>query len=166
MTTYSLTRSSPLAINEFLTFDMHDLDGALFVSAVFFYISVFATALTLILLFTTIYAPLYSQKSDFSIEFLNLIFLLRDHTFMTSSRWGGGGSGKKWSKFRRKWMVTGGRGVEWEEIRRNWMSRAIISISVIRVQTVFQTVVWLCYKCSRQVSGSAKSVPYRCLLLF
>ena len=89
MTTYSLTRSSPLAINEFLTFDMHDLDGALFVSAVFFYISVFATALTLILLFTTIYAPLYSQKSDFSIEFLNLIFLLRDHTFMTSSRWGG-----------------------------------------------------------------------------
>ena len=42
-----------------------------------------------------------------------------------------------------------------EGIRRNWMSRAIISISVIRVQTVFQTGAWFCYKCSRQVSGSA-----------
>ena len=33
---------------------------------------------------------------------------------MTSSRWGegwgGGGSDKKWSKFRRKWMVTRGEG--------------------------------------------------------
>ena len=42
-----------------------------------------------------------------------------------------------------------------EGIRRNWMSRAIISISVIRVQTVFQTGAWFCYKCSRHVSGSA-----------
>ena len=42
-----------------------------------------------------------------------------------------------------------------EGIHRNWITRAIFSISVIRVQTVFQTGVWFCYKCSRQVSGSA-----------
>ena len=59
-------------------------------------------------------------------------------------------------------MVKGGEG---EGICRNWMSRAIISMSVIRVQTVFQTDVWLCHKCSRQVSGSAISVPDRCLVL-
>ena len=55
---------------------------------------------------------------------------------------------------------------EREEIRRKWISRAIISISVIRVQTVFQTGVWFCYKCSMLVSGSAVSVPDRCLVLF
>ena len=33
-------------------------------------------------------------------------------------------------------------GAEGEGICRNWTSRAIISISVIRVQTVFQTGVW------------------------
>ena len=62
---------------------------------------------------------------------------------------GGRGEGKKWYKFRRKWMVTAGVGEE-EGIHRNWISTAIISISVIRVQTVFQTSVWFCYKCSRQ----------------
>ena len=36
---------------------------------------------------------------------------------------------------------------------RNWMSTDIISISVIRVQTVFQTGVWFCYKCSRQTGA-------------
>ena len=45
-------------------------------------------------------------------------------------------------------MVTGGGEGKW--IHRNWMFRAITSISVIRVQTVFQTGVWFCYKCSRQ----------------
>ena len=54
---------------------------------------------------------------------------------------------------------------EGEGIRRNWMSRAIIGISVIRVQTVFQTGVWLCYRCSRLMSGSAISVPDRYLAL-
>ena len=54
---------------------------------------------------------------------------------------------------------------EGEGIPRNWISRAIIGISVIRVQAVFQTGVWLCYKCSRLVSGSAISVPDRCLAL-
>ena len=76
------------------------------------------------------------------------------HTFMTSSRWGrseGGGGGQ----------VKNGQNsdeIGWlqgEGIRRNWMSRAIISISVIRVQTVFQTNVLFCYKSSRQLSGSA-----------
>ena len=56
-------------------------------------------------------------------------------------------------------MVTGGGQGKW--IHRNWMFRAITSISVIRVQTVFQTGVWFCYKCSRLVSGSAISVPDR-----
>ena len=73
----------------------------------------------------------------------------------------GGGSGKKWSKFRQVDGYTGER----EGIHRNWMSRAIISISIIRVQTVFQTGVWFCHKGSRLVSGSAISVPDRCLVL-
>ena len=43
--------------------------------------------------------------------------------------------------------VDGYRGGEdGEEINRNWMSRAIISISVIRVQAVFQTGVWFCFR--------------------
>ena len=55
---------------------------------------------------------------------------LRGYTFMWSSRWGEGWSGKKLSKFRWKWMVTG----VGEGIHKNWMST--------RVQTVFQTSVW------------------------
>ena len=51
-------------------------------------------------------------------------------------------------------MVTGGEG---KGIHRNWMATAIISVSVIRVQTG----VWFCYKCFRQVSGSAISFPDR-----
>ena len=47
---------------------------------------------------------------------LNQFVPVWSDTFMTSSRWGGGGSGKKWSKFRQKWMVTGGRGRESTEI--------------------------------------------------
>ena len=47
------------------------------------------------------------------------------------------------------WLQGEGEG---EGIHRNWMSRAIISISVIRVWTVFQTGV--CYKCYRLVSIS------------
>ena len=61
-------------------------------------------------------------------------------------------------------MVTVGVG-EGEGTHRNWMSTAIISISVIRVQTVFQASVWFCYKCSRLVSDSAISVPDRCVVL-
>ena len=79
---------------------------------------------------------------------------------MTSRRWGerpqvkngqnSGGSG---------WLQEG------EEIQRNWIFTAIIKINVIRVQTVFQTGVWLCYRCSKLVSGSTISVPDRCLVL-
>ena len=57
------------------------------------------------------------------------------------------------------------RGARGGGLCRNWMSSAIISISVIRVQAVFQPGVWFCYKCSRLVSGSAISVPDRCLVL-
>ena len=57
-------------------------------------------------------------------------------------------------------MVTGGGG-EVKGIHRNWMTRAIISISFIRVRTVFQTGVWFFYKRSRLVSGSPISVPDR-----
>ena len=60
----------------------------------------------------------------------------------------------------------GGGGVgEWKGIHRNWMSTAITSISVIRVQTVFQSGVCFCYKCSGLVPGSATSVSDRCLVL-
>ena len=62
-------------------------------------------------------------------------------------------------------MEVDGYRREGEGICRNWMSRAIIGISVIRVQTVFQTGVWLCYRCSRLMSGSAISVPDRYLAL-
>ena len=55
------------------------------------------------------------------------------------------------------WLQGGG---DREGIRRNWISRAIIRISVIRVQTG----VWFCYKCSRLLSGSAVSVPDRRLV--
>ena len=65
------------------------------------------------------------------------------------------------------WLQGGGGGGG-GGLRRYWMSRAMISISVIRVlfKVLFQTGVWLCYRCSRQVSGSAISVPDRCLVLF
>ena len=59
-------------------------------------------------------------------------------------------------------MFTGGKG---EGIDRNWMSIAITSVRVIRVQTVFETGVWFCYRCSRQVSGSAINVPDRFLVM-
>ena len=45
------------------------------------------------------------------------------------------------------------QGGEEEGIHRNWISTAIISISVIRFQTVFQAGVWFCCKCFRQVFG-------------
>ena len=53
------------------------------------------------------------------------------------------------------------QGGEGKGLHRNWMSAAITSISVIRVQTVFQSGAWFCYKCFRQVPGSAISVPDR-----
>ena len=53
---------------------------------------------------------------------------------------------------------------EGEEIHINWMAKAIISISAIRVQTVFQTGVWFCF---RQHFGFIFSIPSEtCLLEF
>ena len=69
---------------------------------------------------------------------------------MTSSRWGERGQ----VKHGQNPDARGGLGGGGEGIRRNWMSRAIIRISVISVETVFQTGVWFCYKCCKQVSGS------------
>ena len=68
---------------------------------------------------------------------------------MTSSGWGGGGRGRSQVKNDKnsdgsRWLQGGGE--DGEEINRNWMSRAIISISVIRVQAVFQTGVWFCFR--------------------
>ena len=71
--------------------------------------------------------------------------------------WGGEGCQVKMVKLQME--VDGYRGSK--RIHRNWMSTAIIIISFIRVQTVFQTGVWFSHKCSRQVSGSAISVPER-----
>ena len=62
--------------------------------------------------------------------------------------------------------VDGYRRREGEGIHRNWISGAIIGISLTKVQIVFQKGVWLCYKCSRLVSGSAINVPDRCLACF
>ena len=81
---------------------------------------------------------------------------------MTPSRWGDGGQVKNGQNSDGSGWLQGG---EEEGIHRNWMSTAIIRISVIRVQTVFQTGALFCYKCSRLVSGSAISVPDRCLVL-
>ena len=53
------------------------------------------------------------------------------------------------------WLQGGG---DREGIRRNWISRAIISISVIRVQTG----VWFCF---RQHFGFIFSIPSEMCLL-
>ena len=59
---------------------------------------------------------------------------------MTSSRWSEGRQGQV--KYVQNSDGSGWiHGEEGEGIRRNWMSRAIISKSVCRVQTVFQTGV-------------------------
>ena len=70
-----------------------------------------------------------------------VILLVRGHAFMKSSRWREGGELKDGQNSDGSgWLQGEGEG--------NRMSRAIISIGVIRVQTVFQTGVWFCYKCS------------------
>ena len=79
----TISRSSALSLNVLLIFDIHELNGALFLKVSF--LSTLLTRLlpaTLILLFTTIHASLYySQidKSDLSIEVFNLIFLLTEY---------------------------------------------------------------------------------------
>ena len=60
-----------------------------------------------------------------------------------------------------RWLQGEG-GEDGEGINRNWMSRAIISISVIRIQGVFQTGVWFCF---RQHFGFIFSIPSEACLL-
>ena len=76
---------------------------------------------------------------------------------------GGGGGGGSDKKIKSRTEVDGYRG---EGIHRNWISTAIISISVIWVQTVFQTGVWFCYKCSRKMSGSRGNMLFDFMLFF
>ena len=74
-----MSRSSALPINVPLIFEMHDLNGALFLSATFFSALSFsfaAAAYISIVLFTTIYESLESNKPDPNNEVLNLIYLL------------------------------------------------------------------------------------------
>ena len=52
-------------------------------------------------------------KKNFEFGYFSCSMFIRGHTFMTSSILGGvgaggRGSGEKWSKFRRRWIVTGG----------------------------------------------------------
>ena len=81
---------------------------------------------------------------------------------MISSRRGGEGGqvkngqssdGNGWPRER---GGGGGGGGGADGIHRNRMSRAIISTGVIRVQTVFQTGVWFCFK---QHFGFTFSIP-------
>ena len=81
---------------------------------------------------------------------------------MTSSRWGTRGQVKNVKNSDESGWLQGGKE---KGIYRNWISTAIISISVIRVQTVFQIGVWFCYKCFRLVSRPTTGVPDRCLVL-
>ena len=60
-----------------IVFDMHNLDGALFLSVSFlFLLLALSVPVTLNLPFTTIYTSLQSHKSDLNIGVLNLLFLL------------------------------------------------------------------------------------------
>ena len=71
-----ITSSSfSLFINVLLIFYMHDLDGATFFFAFLFEAAAKKSAVP----FTTIYALVQPQKSDFNIRFLNLIFLLKEY---------------------------------------------------------------------------------------
>ena len=76
----TILRSSALSINVLLIFEMHELNGSLFLIATSFSSTlVFAVVLTFIIPFTTIYASLQSHKSDLIIEVLNHTFLLTEH---------------------------------------------------------------------------------------
>ena len=66
---------------------------------------------------------------------------VRGHTFMTSVDVGRWGQVKNSQNSDGSGWLQGGGG----EDPHKWMSRAIISISVIRAHTVFQTGVWFCY---------------------
>ena len=76
---------------------------------------------------------------------LNQFVPVWSNIFMISSRWGVGSQVKNGQNLDRSGWLQGGGGGGGEEICRNWMSRAVISVSVISIQTVFQIGVWFCY---------------------
>ena len=59
---------------------MRDINEALFLKVGFLFLLLLELVpVTLIIPFTTVYASLYSHKSDLKIEVLNLIFLLTEY---------------------------------------------------------------------------------------
>ena len=86
MTIFQYIITSILSINVLLLFDMHDLNGisnAAHFSDLSF--SFAAAAKRSFIPFTTIYATLYSHKSDLNKGHLNLICLLREHRLTDKS---------------------------------------------------------------------------------
>ena len=76
----TISRSFALSINALLIFDMRDINEALFLKVGFLFLLLLELVpVTLIIPFTTVYASLYSHKSDLKIEVLNLIFLLTEY---------------------------------------------------------------------------------------
>ena len=75
-----MSRSSALSKNVLLIFDMHDLNGKLFLKVSFLFLLLASLLpLTLIPPFTTIYESIEYHKSDLRIEVLNLLFLLVEY---------------------------------------------------------------------------------------
>ena len=72
-----MPRCSTFSVNVLLIFDMHDLNRTFFLKSSYLFIRLFALVSSKVMvLYTTIYTSQKSQKSDLSIEVLNLIFLL------------------------------------------------------------------------------------------
>ena len=83
----TISKSSALCINALLTFEMHDLNEALFYNATSFSTLSFsfaAAANRSLVPFTTIYASLWS-KYDRSIKVLKLIFFLTEYWSLDKS---------------------------------------------------------------------------------
>ena len=75
-----MSRTCDLSMKKLLIFDMHDLNGALFLKIRFSFFS-FASFLlaTVIHLFTTTYASLQPRRFDLNDGELNLFFWLTEH---------------------------------------------------------------------------------------
>ena len=71
----TISRSSTLSINELFIFYIHDLNGALSLKVSFLLLLLaLLVPVANIVVFATIYASLYSHKSDFISEVLKFIF--------------------------------------------------------------------------------------------
>ena len=77
----NISRSSQWSIEVLLTFEMCDLNGALFLNTSFSTLSFYfaAAAKRFAAFFMAKHASLYSHKSDLNIVVLNLIFLLAEY---------------------------------------------------------------------------------------